>query len=160
MSECVDCHGSHAIAVPDHGLFATACGRCHAPDTPAATRARELATLFGQTSAALAAADDDLTRVARQAPTVARYRPRLEQARGYLVEALPLQHALDVARVEDLTRTARSVADEVRRAAHAAEQEHGARWLLLAVTWAFLLFVVVVAILRRRELRGADGAGS
>jgi hypothetical protein len=160
MAECIDCHGAHDTPAPDHRLFATACPSCHAPDTPGLAVAQKLATLIGQTREAFATAAEDIDRVATVAPTVVRHRARLQQGRAFLVEALPAQHALAVERVEDLTRSARSISDEVRAAAHAAEQDTRMRWLYLALAWVVLAFAIVVAVLLRHERRQARARGT
>lgn len=163
LSECVGCHGSHDIPQPGHALFDTACRRCHADDDPARARVEQLKSVLVQADAELAAAGEELARAARLAPTLARYRPRLQQGTAYLMEALPLQHTLDVERVADLARSARSVADEVRAAVYGAEQERRAHLLLLGAVWLFILFAVGVIRGWRRERRRAaaprDGGG-
>jgi hypothetical protein len=83
-----------------------------------------------------------------------RYRPRLQQARAYFIEALTVQHSLAVGKVEDLTRSARSISDEVRATIHSIAAGQQLRYLGLAVFWVCLLFVVGVAYLYKREQRG------
>lgn len=153
MSECVSCHGYHDTARPDDGLFGGACQSCHAPDSAAFSTVGKLRTLLTQAREALATASDEIDAAARVSPTVVRYRPRLQQGRALFLEALPVQHSLDVDRVADLIRGARSISDEVRGSVHEVGQERRLRYLLLAVAWAFLLFAVGVIRLYRKETR-------
>ncbi len=159
LSECVSCHGYHDTREPDDELFVTACSGCHAEGTPGAVAAEKLRTLLRQTRDDLTTAREEISRVAETSPTVVRFRPRLQQGWAYLMEALPVQHALNVNRVADLTRGARSIADEVRGAAHEAEQDGRLRYLVLALVWVFILLLVGVTVLYRRERRRARAAG-
>jgi len=161
MPECVSCHGYHDTAEPDRGLFDTTCQGCHSVDSPALVAAQKLKTLLSRTQEALETAAADLAREQALSPAVARYRPRLQQARANFMEALPLQHSLAVDRVDDLTRSARSMAEEVQASIHGAEQESQLRYLALALAWLFILFTVGVAYrYRRQRQRERDHAAS
>ncbi len=162
MSECVSCHGYHDIATPDRQLFDTACGTCHAADSAAFATATKVKTLLSRAKEALDTAQADMSRTEEQFPTVVRYRPRLQQARSYYLEALPVQHSLALDRVDDLTRSARSTAEEVQSAVHGVGQEQQVHYLVLALALMFILFVVGVAYLYRKERqrdRSAAGGG-
>jgi hypothetical protein len=93
----------------------------------------------------------EITRVEKVFPKVARYRSRLQQARAYYIEALPVQHSLAVDRVEDLTRSARSIGEDVRAAVHGVEGEQYLRYIGLALVWGFILFAVAVMYMYKRE---------
>jgi hypothetical protein len=151
MKECVSCHAIHDTAQPDRALFDSTCPTCHAAGTPALATAQKLKTLLLQAGLSLDAASHDVDQVKETWPTIARKRSRLNQARAHFLEALPVQHALAVDRVDDLTRSTRSISDDVRAAVHGAEQESGLRYLWLAGIWLYLLSVAVVAFLWRRE---------
>jgi hypothetical protein len=153
MSGCASCHGYHDIVHPDRALFDTTCPACHAPDTPQFGIAQKLKTLLMQTQDAVSVARDELHTAAKVSPTVMRFQPRLQQSWAYFMEALPVQHALAVDRVADLTRSARSIADEVRGAAHGVEQDTRLRYLWLAAAWVAILFAVVVTYRYRAERR-------
>ncbi len=163
MSECVSCHGYHDTVHPDRGLFDTACQGCHAPESTAFSTGQKLKTLLSRASEELETSATDITRVAAFFPTVARYRPRLQQAKAHLMEALPVQHSLAVDRVDDLTRSARSIAEDVRSSVHGVEQTSGVRYVALGLAWVSILFTAGVAYLYRREKqreRGRDAGGA
>jgi hypothetical protein len=151
MTECVSCHGHHDVAAPGRALFETACPSCHAPDSSALATAEKLNVLLAQAEVSLETATREIEEIAHIWPTLARKRSRLNLARSYFVEALPVQHALALDRVEDLTRSARSISDDVRAVVHGARQEGGLRYLWLAIIWLYLLFVAALAYLDRRE---------
>jgi Doubled CXXCH motif (Paired_CXXCH_1) len=153
MSECISCHGYHDTAPPSRALFDTACGRCHPAGSSERRAAEKLKTLLSRTQESLDLARTDLAQTQVQFPTVARYRPRLQEARAYYLEALPVQHSLAVDRVDDLTRNARSIAEEVQAATLGVRQESRLRDLVLALAWLFILFTVAVAAAFARERR-------
>ena len=153
MSECVSCHGYHDTTHPDHTLFDTACPTCHAAESPGIAAAQRLKTLLSQAQDSVATADAEVTQTSATFPTVVRYRPRLQQGWAYFMEALPVQHSLSVDRVADLTRSTRSVSDEVRAAVHGIEGESRLRYLWLALAWVAILFAAAVASLYRRQRR-------
>jgi len=162
ISECVSCHGYHDTANPDRGLFDTACQTCHPPDSAAFAAAQKLKTLLSRADESLETAASDIADVQRLFPTVLRYRPRLQQAKAYFLEALPVQHSLALDRVDDLTRNARSIAEEVEASVHGVAQRSRLRQIGLALAWIFILFAVGVAHLykkERRRQRGPDASG-
>ncbi|MBI4518510.1 MAG: hypothetical protein HY699_22155 [Deltaproteobacteria bacterium] len=159
MSECVSCHGYHDTAAPDRALFDTTCPSCHEPGSNGVLAAQKLKTLLTQAQDSVATAHAEIARAAETSPTVARYRPRLQQGWAHFMEALPLQHALAVERVDDLTRSARSIAEDVRAAVHGAEQQWQLRYVLLGLAWVFILFTAGVAYSRKKERQRVRAQG-
>jgi hypothetical protein len=151
MSECISCHGYHDTPPPSLALFDTACPTCHAAGSPGLATAQKLKTVLTQAQQTLETANTELAQVEHLAPTAIRFRPRLQQARAHYLEALPVQHALNVERVDDLARSARSISDDVRGAIHGIEQDRRLNLLWLGLVWMYVLFAVGVAYLYRRE---------
>lgn len=163
MSECTSCHGYHDTAPPDRILFDTACGRCHPVDSPPYLAGQKIKTMLTQTNESLQTAVGEMAEVEEVSPTVVRYRSRLQQARAYFMEALPVQHSLAADRVDDLTRNARSIGDEVRASVHGVQEEMRLRYVGLGVVWVCILFAGAVAYLYGRERQRArtqDGTGA
>jgi len=164
MSECVSCHGNHDIAVPDRALFDTTCRTCHPPDSTASSAGQKLKTLLSRADESLETCATVMADVHRVFPTVDRYRPRLQQAKAYFLEALPVQHSLALDRVDDLTRNARSIAEEVQASVHGVAQRSRLRRIGLALVWIFIFFTVGVASRyrkgrQRRQDPGASATG-
>lgn len=151
ISECVSCHSHHDIAKPDRTLFDTACQGCHPQDSTAFLTGQKLKTLLSRASESLELAAVELARVGKVSPKMLRYRSRLQQAQAYFMEALPVQHSLAVDRVEDLTRSARSIGEEVRASVHGVEEERRLHTIGLALSWVFILFTVGVVYLYKKE---------
>lgn len=160
MSECVSCHGTHGIEHPTHALFESACRECHAAGGDADAAGQKLKTLLVRAEESIDDAARAISDLEPAFPTVVRYRPRLQQARAHLMEALTAQHSLSLERVDDLTRTARSISEETRGSVHAMGQGRRLRVLGLAAAWVFILFAAGVAILYRREKRSERGETS
>ncbi len=153
MSECVSCHGYHDTPPPGRVLFDTACQQCHAPNTAPFLTGQKLKALLTQANESLETALSEIAEVEEVSPTVTRYRPPLQQARAYFMEALPVQHSLATERVEDLTRNARSIGEEVRASVHGVREELGLRYVALAAVWVLLLFALAIIYLYREERR-------
>jgi hypothetical protein len=153
MSECVSCHGYHDIVLPTSELFDTTCADCHAEDSAAFLEGQKLKTLLQRAHESLERAHLELERVERVAPIVGRQHSRLQQARASYMQALPVQHSLGVARVEELARHARSVAEEVRASVHGVEEDMRLRYVGLTLAWAFILFTAAVAYRYKQEQR-------
>lgn len=153
MSECVSCHGYHDIPEPDSLLFDTACVTCHEPTSAQFMTGQKLKTLLLQTNESLETALRELHEFQEISPTISRFLPRLQQARAHYMEALPVQHSLNMEWVEDITRNARSVGEEVRASVHGAREEVRLRYVALAVVWVLLFFALSIAYLYRQERR-------
>lgn len=160
IAECAGCHENHDVRPAGTGeLFRDLCVRCHAPDSPQADLGRKLQALIAGARQALAEAQQSLQEAESLGYDVSPYLSRLVEARSYFLESLPLQHALDLERVEEHTRKARSIAEEVRAGVHRLLSGRRIRYLGLAVFWAYLALVLVVALLYRRERSGERGQG-
>lgn len=153
MSECESCHGYHDTTHPTRDLFDTACLGCHEQESPAFAVGQKLKTLLSRAEESVAAAERDMVEAQKTFPTITHYRPRLQQGQASLMEAMTVQHSLDLERTEDLTRSARSISEDVQASVHGVGLERQLRYLNLAIVWTVLLFTVGVAYLYKREAR-------
>lgn len=153
LAECASCHGTHEIATPGSRLYQTTCEPCHARDSTAFVTGQKLETLLSRSRESLETAAGELARVERSSPSALRYRSRLRQAQAYFLEALPIQHSLAVEKVEDLTRSARSISEEIRAGLHGVDEESRLRYLVLPLTWFFVLLAIAIAHLHKQERR-------
>lgn len=159
ISECMSCHGSHDTQPPDRTLFDTTCESCHPAGSAGALAAQKLKTLLTQAQESVSTAAEALAAGEREFPTVVRFRPRMQQGWGQLMEALPVQHSLSVDRVSDLVRNARSISDEVRGEVHGVQQAATLRYVWLGLIWIVILFLVALLHLYRKE-KEAERAGN
>lgn len=152
IAECAGCHENHDVRPASTGeLFRDICVRCHAPDSPQADLGRKLQALIDGARQALTEAQAGLQEAESLGYDTSPYLSRLVEARSYFIESLPIQHALDLERVEEHTRKARSIAEDVRAGVHRLLSGRQIRYLGLAIVWAYLALMLVVALLYRRE---------
>jgi len=156
MAECTSCHQHHEIQPVELDanvgtLFETSCTACHAPGSDSLTRGQTMKTLLLSASEALRRAETSLSEARAAGHNVSPFTPRLTEARAYLVQALPVQHSLDVDRVENLTRRSRSIAESIQGEAHGLLGAQQFRLVGLSLVWGFLALVLVIALLYRRE---------
>jgi hypothetical protein len=153
MDNCTSCHGDHQISLPTHELFDTACRDCHSAQSAEFATGQKLKAIFLQAAESLDTASEELGEAKKRFPTLGRFDTYLLQGRAYLMESLPVQHALALDEVEDLARAARSVADDVRSSIYGIRYTEQLHYMELAVMWIFIVLVCVVAFLYRAELR-------
>ncbi len=154
ISECASCHSYHAIEPTSRALFDTACLACHSAGSKEHRVGQKIKTVLVGAQEALEEATRLLEQAHQRAVDVSAYRSRLVEARSYFLQALPVQHSLDVTRVEELARRAKSIADDVRGGLHGLQGVVTIRLLGLALVWVFLLLLIIVIYLVLRERRG------
>ncbi len=154
IPECVSCHGSHSIEPPDRKLFDMVCTRCHSASSKEQLVGQKIKTLLVAADESLREATQLLEQAQQRAVDVSAYRSRLIEARSYFLQALPVQHSLDIVHIEELTRRAKSIADDVRGGLHSLQGVFTVRLLGLTLVWIFLLLVIVVISLVLRERQG------
>lgn len=152
FSECGACHGDHAVEEPKRSLFNTACLGCHKKGSKEMLEGRKIMTFLDRAEEALRKAEAAAKEATASGIDVSVHRSRLPMAWASLTEALAVQHTLDAERVEELTRNARSVGEEVQGAVHAATGEKELRTIGLLLVWFFLLCTATVAYLYKREV--------
>lgn len=154
ISECSSCHGNHLVERPKRELFDAVCSTCHARDSEPFLLGQKLATLLVEAEEAVRRAEEELARAEERGFDVSAYHSRLVEARGYLIEALSVQHTLALDRVEALTRKARSLGEEVRGDALALITSTRVRLVGLAVSWVLITFAILVIYFHKRRPGG------
>jgi len=153
ISECASCHSNHRIEPTDRQLFDRACTTCHSAGSKEQLVSQKIKTLLAAADESLREATQLLEHAQQQAVDVSAHRSRLIEARSYFLQALPAQHSLDIAHIEELARRAKSIADDVRGGLHSLHGIFAIRLLGLTLVWVFLLLVVIVIYLALRERR-------
>jgi hypothetical protein len=154
ISECASCHGNHQIEPADRKLFERACVTCHSAGSKEHLVGQKIKTLLLAADESLREATHLLEQAQQRAVDISAYRSRLIEARSYFLQALPVQHSLDVPHIEELTRRAKSIADDVRSSLHSLQGVMAIRLLGLTLVWVFLLLLMIVIYLALRERRG------
>lgn len=154
--ECASCHDHHRVLNVGISAFDATCGNCHEPGSSQLEVATTMETLFTGAVEEIETARQMVDRAAAIPLYVEDYLARLEEARTALMQSYPVMHALQVARVEELTHRARSIAGEVRSEVNGKLM--GRRWrrVGLLLFWFYLLLTVTVLVrYRNRALREA-----
>ncbi len=154
IAECASCHGSHAIEPAERKLFDTVCTTCHSAGSKEHRVGQKIKTLLRAADESLREATHLLEQTQQQAVDVSAYRSRLVEARSYFIQALSTSHSLDIVHIEELTRRAKSIADDVRGGLHSLQGVITIRILGLTLVWVFLLLLILVIYLVLRERRG------
>jgi hypothetical protein len=149
--ECSSCHGHHAIQASLGTALSTSCAQCHTEDSDPFLVGERMEIMLQGASNEVQAADSLIAEAARVPLDVEDHRARLEEARTYLTEVLPVSHAAAVEPVEELTRRARSIATEVEHEIHGKLQDRDIRRFGLIAFWFYLL--LTVAVLRQFRQR-------
>lgn len=151
--QCEACHGNHRIERATHQMWTVVCVECHDGESEAMRTGAKVLTLLQQTEAEIARAHESTASARRVPLDVREYESRLEMAATYLEEARPRTHALDPESVEELTRKARSIAQQVQH--DVANELHvlEGRDLVVLVLWLYILVTVAALQLYRRSLR-------
>jgi len=150
ISECASCHSNHAIERFDLGATEVLCADCHGDESPQAELGRKMATLIEAAAKEIEKAETLATEGERMALHVEDYLGRVEQARTFLTEAPPLVHTVRLQPVEDVTRRAQSIAEEVEHEIYAKLDRRPAR-IGLVLFWFYLLLTLAILFSYRRR---------
>lgn len=152
LPECSSCHSNHRIVRQELADLEALCVECHAEDSEEAAIGRKMHTLIITASDEVDAAEALLARAAQVPLHVEDHLSRVEEARTYLTEAEPLVHTVSTEAVEQVTRRARSIGEEIQHEIYPRLSKTTAH-VGLALYWFYVVMTVV--ILRRHRQRVA-----
>ncbi len=157
LPECSSCHSNHAIQRFEVADIDGLCAGCHGEGSEAAALGSQLRTLIRSAQEEIEKAEALVAKAQRVPLHVEDYLGRIEEARTYLTEALPLFHAVSLEPVDRFTRRARSIGEEVQHELYVKLEPRGAR-LGLVVFWFYLLMTLAILLTYRRRLRRGEGS--
>lgn len=147
---CAACHDNHRIGPAQSELFDGVCVRCHSAGTDAQSLGQKLKTLLTGPRGTLEEAEAVLAQAAKMAFDLSGYRSRLHEAQTNLLQARTVQHSLNASRVEELTRRAHAIANDIRSETHSLQTALQIRWLGLILVWGYLILAMIVVYLYRQ----------
>jgi hypothetical protein len=153
QQNCTSCHESHETASPDRGMWVSFCADCHDAASTAARTGEKILALATQAEEEMEKARQAIVQVREIPLDVTDYETRLDNASTYLIEVGPLSHALDVEDVEDLTRKARSIAQEVQGELHEKILVFEGRKFIVIFVWIYILITIVAIQYYKRAAR-------
>ena len=151
LPECVACHSNHAIQRHQTEQIAEVCRECHEDGSQEVDLGQKMQTLILQARSQLEEARELVARAAAVPLHVEDHEARLEEAQTYLLEAEPLVHGMSLDAVDQLTRRARSIGEEVEHELY-PELEHGTAHLGLIAFWFYLLMTLAILFNYKRRL--------
>ena len=152
VPECASCHSNHAIRQYGIERVESLCAECHGEGSDQAVLGHKIYALI---ESAIEAAAEQLVHQADQAALeVEDPLSRVEEAKTYLTEALPAVHTVSLESVEQLTRRAQSIAEEVEHELYSRLDRRVAK-VGLVLFWFYLLMTLAILIIFKRGL-GAE----
>lgn len=151
LPECSSCHSNHGIRRRELAELTELCADCHGEDSEEQLVGAKINTLIVQARQEVEAAEELLVEAEKVPLHVEDHLGRIEEARTYLTEALPLVHAVSVEPVEQVTRRARSIGKEIQAEIHPRLSRRTAH-IGLAVYWFYVVMTVAILIGYRRRL--------
>jgi predicted CXXCH cytochrome family protein len=152
LPECVSCHENHGVRSFELSAIEAECEECHEAGSEQVKLGRQLYTVLLNAGEEIDAAEALTVEARRAALHVEDHLSRLEEARTYVTEALPLVHSVQLEPVEALARRARSIGEEVRHELYEKMDRRPAH-IGLAVFWFYILMTLAVLVVYKR--RGA-----
>lgn len=158
LPECASCHLNHAIRRFDAHTIEALCAQCHGSSSDASILGKKIHTLLDAASEEVDNAERLIARAEQVPLDVDDYLGRIEQARSYLTEAAPLVHTVTLAPIEQATRRARSIGEEVQHEIYPQLDRRVAHFSLV-LFWFYLLMTLAVLVgYKQRVVRGNTGA--
>lgn len=151
LPECASCHSNHAIQRRDVASIDTLCAECHGEGSDQAILGSKMHTLIEAATVEVDKAEALALEGQRAALDVEDHLGRIEEARTYLTEALPLAHSVTLEPVEQVTRRARSIGEEVQHEIYGKLDRTEAH-IGLVVFWFYVLMTLVILYLLKRRL--------
>lgn len=156
LPECASCHEHHATRRLAPDAIEAMCSDCHGAESEQAREGERIEVVLRTAADEIAAAERLTTQAARTAVHVEDYLSRLEEARTYLTEGLTLVHTVRLASVEEMTRRARSIGEEVQHEIYQKIDRRPAH-IGLVLFWFYLVMTVLVITVYKRRLRASGG---
>ncbi len=157
LPECASCHSNHAIQRFDVANIDALCADCHGEGSAEAELGARIHLLLDAARQEIDRAEEMALEGGELALDVEDHLSRVEEARTYLTESLPLVHAVTLEPVEELARRARSIGEEVQHEIYVKLDRRPAR-LGLVVFWFYLLMTVAVLVVYKRRLARQEAA--
>lgn len=151
LPECSSCHSNHGIRRHDLADLSVICADCHGEDSDEAVVGNKMQTLIVQADQEVESAENLLLEAEKIPLDVQDHLSRIEEARTYLTEALPLVHSVSVEPVEQVTRRARSIGKEIEAEVYPRLSKRTAH-VGLAIYWFYVVMTVAILIGYRRRL--------
>jgi predicted CXXCH cytochrome family protein len=151
LPECASCHSNHAIQQFGIERVQSLCAECHGEGSDQVVLGQKIHALIESANEAVAEAEEQVREADRAALEVEDALSRVEEAKTYVTEALPMVHTVSREPVEQLTRRAQSIAEEVEHELYSKLDKKVAH-VGLVLFWFYLLMTIFVLVVLKRRL--------
>ena len=152
LPECSSCHSNHEIERQDLASLEGLCVDCHGDGSHEAGLGSKLHTLIIAATEEVNGAEELLAEAERIPMHVEDHLGRIEEARTYLTETAPLVHAVSLEPVEQVTRRARSIGEEIQHEVYPKLSKKTAH-VGLALYWFYVLMTVGILVRHRTRIK-------
>lgn len=152
---CVTCHRNHEVQRATDVLY-NLCQLCHEEETPAWTVMETTRSLIAETRQRYEQIQGALRAAARAGFVVDDETVLLDEARTYMTQLAPEQHALNVDRLQELSTRTGDVLEDVQQRLASKREAERLRQLALVPISIFCLFMAVVFWRKRSRIVARD----
>jgi hypothetical protein len=145
LAGCLGCHANHDTERVPADEIAAACAECHESGTPEHALGTEIERDVVQATEDMRAAEHAIERLTHTGRYTADALFRYQTALTSYLQIAEVQHSLDMARLEELTRRVRSISRNLRGVAEVAEEHQWEHKLLMVPVWFLALACVALA---------------
>ena len=151
LPECSSCHSNHEIQSLELNDLEALCADCHGEGSEEMALGGEIHALISAAMDEVEAAEALLVEAQKVPLHVEDHLARIEEARTYLTESEPLVHSVSLDPVEQVTRRARSIGQEIQHEVEPRLDTRTARVGLL-LYWFYVVMTVAILLNHRRRL--------
>ena len=155
LPECASCHSNHRVRRFGAEQIEELCADCHGADTEQARLGQKIYALIGSSTGEVDKAEALALEAQGLAMHVEDHFGRVEEARTYLTEALLMVHSVQLEPVDELSRRARSIGEEVQHEIYTKMDRRPAH-IGLVVFWFYLVMTLAVIMVFKRRLAAGE----
>ncbi len=151
LPECSSCHSNHGIRSLGLTSLKTICIDCHGEGSDEELLGSEIHRLISDAAIEVSAAEALLEEAQKVPLHIEDHLHRIEEARTYLTEAELLVHSVSIEPVEQVTRRARSIGQQIQLEIRPQLSSRTAQ-IGLALYWFYVAMTIAILVRTRRRL--------
>ncbi|MEM7828488.1 MAG: cytochrome c3 family protein [Candidatus Aenigmatarchaeota archaeon] len=153
VPKCINCHGNHKIEFPSISMFSNGdkgiCKNCHEEKSLQIERSKEIYTLLVNLENQIKEAEKGLKEAEASGKYLEDLYLKLREAKDKLIEAGPVSHSLNVAKIKLLAEEATDITKKINSDVNEIRKELSMRkntWLVIAGLTLFTAFLIGVKL--------------
>jgi len=153
---CITCHGYHDVPPSSEenllGSGPRQCGSCHAPGSAQRQTVEKIVTALTDAADALKKARQAVAEAEANRLIVVAQEEQLHNAQSSLIMARVMQHTVQLAAVEEQTKSVQRISQQVQEAAAKAVADSIFRRQAMVVAVALITIIIILLWLVKRQL--------